>query len=143
MIARYPDWRGRLLTYLGACARTPFAPGAHDCALFAAGAVAAMTGTDLAAGWRGRYGSLADGLLALRAAGYPDQVALTAAHLPEWLDEDGAPWPMRAGVGDVAVVDGDGGWPALGIVQGPGIYVLQPDGLATLPLTLARRAFLV
>lgn len=140
-MTRHTDWRTRLLAYVSDCAARPFAAGRHDCALFAAGAVEAMTGRDLAAEWRGRYRSIGGGLRLLARAGHADQVAFAAHLLPEWLDTAGAPWPLRAEVGDVAAVEGDGGRPALGIVQGPGIYVLQEGGLATLPLILAQRAF--
>ena len=59
---RHSNWTAPLIEYLAAAARRPFKPGHHDCALFAAGAVAAMTGTDFAAQWRGRYTTLRGGL---------------------------------------------------------------------------------
>lgn len=58
-MTRCEDWHARLAAYVFDAGRTPFAYGSHDCALFAAGAVEAMTGTDLAAGWRGIYRTLA------------------------------------------------------------------------------------
>lgn len=135
-IARYPDWRARLTAYLAAGAREPFAYGRHDCALFAAGAVAAMTGIDLAAPFRGRYRSLRGGLRVMRAAGYADHVALAAAHLP-------ACDPARALPGDLAVFDTPDGR-ALGVVQGPGVYVLGPSGaLSIMPRTAASGALTV
>ena len=136
MAERLPDWPLRLVAYVTAQARRPFAPGDHDCALFVAGAVAAMTGEDPAEGVKGRYTTVKGGLRVLRAAGFADHVAAVAARCPE------IP-VLRAGVGDIAVVDGDDGLPALGIVQGEAIYVLHPTGLALLPLTRARRAFRV
>lgn len=51
------DWQPRLDAYLAASRRTAFVWGTHDCVLFAAGAVAAQTGIDPAAPWRGRYDS--------------------------------------------------------------------------------------
>ena len=114
MAQRLPNWRPRLAEYVATTADRPFAPGDHDCALFVAGAVAAMTGEDPAEGFKARYTTIKGGLRVL-----------------------------RAGVGDIAVVDGDDGLPALGIVQGEAIYVLHPTGLALLPLTRARRAFRV
>jgi len=44
-----------LSTYLAQCEGRPYAYGEHDCALFAAGAVLAMTGEDPAGPFRGRY----------------------------------------------------------------------------------------
>jgi hypothetical protein len=133
LIRRTHDWRGRLTAWLSTKARAPFAYGEHDCALFAAGAIEAMTGVDPAAEWRGRYSTWRGGLRVLRAAGINDQVAAVAALLTE------IP-PSFAAAGDIAVVAGEGG-PALGVVQGEWIYVLRPEGLALVPFESASRAF--
>ena len=49
------DWEQRLHDYLSGCEDAEFAWGTLDCALFAAGAVEAMTGDDPAAAYRGHY----------------------------------------------------------------------------------------
>ena len=134
-ICKTSGWEARLTDYLAGIARRPFAEGVHDCALFAAGAVAAMTGTDLAAEWRGRYPGTKAGLRALRRKGFADHVALVAAQFDE------VPVAM-AQPGDIAVVvENDG--PALGIVQGAAIYLLAPQGLGHCNLMRASRAFRV
>lgn len=134
-MARHPDWQLRLMQVLAEAARRPFQPGQHDCALFTAACVQAMTGQDIAAGWRGRYRTLRGGRIVLRRAGYADHVALAAAHFPEI--------PVaRANPGDIAAVPTPDG-PALGIVQGEAIYLLAPDGLGASPLLSASRAFRV
>lgn len=87
-VKRFADWEARLGAYLEANAGVAFAYGAHDCALFSAGAVEAMTGVDLAAEFRGAYDSefgaarvlaskgegtleaTIDGLLSARPIGY-------------------------------------------------------------------------
>ncbi|MFE3836065.1 DUF6950 family protein [Pseudogemmobacter sonorensis] len=130
MIKRTPGWQRRLAVYLGTVARSPFAFGSQDCALFAAGAVEAMTGTDLAASYRGRYTTLRGGLRIMRRDGFADHIAFFGHHLP---DRDGPPQP-----GDLAVVPTDDG-PALGVVQGDQIYVTSPGGLALVPLGDAPR----
>lgn len=130
---RRTDWRARLAQYVAAMAGQGFSYGALDCALFAAGAVEAMTGADLAAGYRGRYRTLTGGLRHLRAAGYADQVALAAACFPE------VP-PAYAAAGDLVALPGDAG-AALGIVQGGGVYCLQPAGLAVVSRLHVQRAF--
>lgn len=132
---RTPDWKLALIQYVGEAARKPFEFGSHDCALFAAGAVLAMTGVDLAAKWRGKYTTLKGGLLALKRAGYADHIALAAAKFAEIA-------PAFAAPGDLAVIDGPDG-AALGVVQGEGVYVLTQGGLGMLPLTHARTAFRV
>lgn len=136
-ILRRPDWRARLAEYLAQVAHNRFRPGAHDCALFAAGAVEAMTGADLAAEWRGTYRSLSGGRKALKAAGFADHVALVASHFEE------VP-PAFARVGDVAVLPGatrQGA--ALGIVQGASVYCLLPSGLAVVSRLHMKKAFRV
>jgi hypothetical protein len=120
-LVRRPDWRSRLDQYLAACARRKFDAGRHDCALFAAGAVEAVTGTDLAAEYRGRYRTIRGGK---RIAG-GDHVALAASLLPSRESV------LHARPGDIAVL-GD----ALGVVCGEHIAALHPvRGLASLPLT--------
>lgn len=132
---RHPDWKLRLMQYLGEAARSPFVPGQHDCALFVAGAVEAMTGIDYARPFKGRYTTLKGGLRVLREAGFADHAALAAAWLPEIA-------PAFAAPGDLAVIETPDG-PAMGVVQGEGIYVLTVDRLGIVPLLGAARAFRV
>ncbi len=133
-LQRLPDWRVRLTDYLNRVARLRFRPGRHDCALFAAGAVQAMTGIDPARGWRG-YRTLNEGRLKLERLGYGDHIALAEAWLPE------VP-PSFGREGDIAVLDGDIDQ-SLGVVQGARIYVLRPGGLGLVSLTEAQRMFRV
>lgn len=134
-IARKPGWRGALTHYVIATARDPFAWGKSDCAIWAAGAIEAMTGTDIARGFRG-YRSWAGGVRKARAKGFEDHVAYFASLFPE------IP-PSMAQIGDVACVPADGDTLAIGIVQGEGIYVPMPEGRGIVPLTSAIRAFRV
>lgn len=134
---RKKDWRADLMRYVERTACLPFAPGTQDCAVWTAGAVRAMTGTDMAAPYRGNYETLAEGYLLLRRSGYEDAIEIAAENLPS------IP-PLQAQVGDVAVVMPEGSnEPALGIVQGPFVYVLREDGLGHVPLSDAIRAFRV
>lgn len=133
---RRNDWQPRLVAYLDACRGQAYAVGRFDCALFAAGAVEAMTGLDLASDWRGRYRTLRGGLRVLRAAGYVDHLALARAHF--------APVPVAfAQSGDLAAANGPEGV-ALGVVVGPHAHFLHVErGLIALPLTQAREVFRV
>lgn len=135
-MTRRADWRSRLRSYVDDCRRRPIDLGRHDCALFAAGAVEAMTGIDHAADFRGSYGTMAGGLRRVRKAGYIDHVDMVAALYPEIRPA------ILAQVGDIAVVDGEGA-PALGIVGGARVFVLRPAGMVTLDLTAIQRAFRV
>lgn len=133
---RRPDWRAQLGQYLAEVARRTFRPGAHDCALFAAGAVEAMTGFDAAAEWRGTYRTLAAGRRALQAAGFEDHLALVATFCPEVS-------PAMASVGDLVAVPADDGEVALGVVQGAAIYCLTPGGMALVSRLHVQKAFKV
>ena len=129
---RSPGWQGRLHQYIEARRGQAFRPGRNDCACFAAGAVAAMTGTDLSVGWR--YGSLAGGRRLLKQAGFADHVALAAQSFET---------TTMPGPGDLAVLPAPDGSDALGIVQGEAVYVVAPDGLGIAPLAAARLFFRV
>ncbi|WP_370286930.1 DUF6950 family protein [Pseudooceanicola nanhaiensis] len=133
---RLSDWRSRLAAYIAVSFERPLRPGRFDCALFAAGAIEAMTGEDPAADWRGSYSTIEGGISALRAAGHTDHVAFAAALFDEV--------PVaHARLGDLAVVP-EGDRAGLGVVQGARVYVLHiSGGLGTVPLIAAERAFRV
>jgi len=130
-MARLFDWHQRLTGYVSGIATQPFSPGVLDCALFAAGAVDAMTGKNYAKKWRG-YKTLKGGYKALKKAGFNDHIALAASILEEIK-------PAFASAGDIAVVDEN----ALGVVQGSMIYVVGPDGLGMVPMSRATKFFRV
>jgi len=133
MIAtRRPDWRPRLVAYLEEVRARPFAYGTHDCALFVAGAVEAMTGFDAAAGFRDQYDSLKGGLKLLPKG---DHVALVGRLLEEV--------PVAfAQVGDIAVI-GEIGVPALGLFEGESVLVVRDEGVGHMPRSAATQAFRV
>lgn len=133
---RLPDWRSRLALHVAAHARVPFRPGRHDCALFAAGGRAALTGIDVLEQARGRYDSIDGGFKLAARHGYASPFAAVADGLEEI-------HPAYAVVGDLALLDDDDGNPAMGIVQGEMVYVLGARGLALVPLTEVRRAWRV
>jgi len=118
-LTRHTDWQPRLVTYLGQHAARSFAWGEHDCALFAAGAIEAMTGTDLSGGAAGTYATRAEGMALLDnrdgLIGFVDRF-LTRIQ------------PSLARPGDVIAV-GHGRVAALGILQGNAVYVLRDTGL--------------
>lgn len=130
---RLYDWEARFAAYIVGIARTPFRPGALDCALFAAGGAQAVTGIDPAAAFRGRYRTIEAGLKLMRAGGHEDHVAFAQAHFP-------AVGRAQALPADIAVVT-DAGFsrsgPALGLVQGEMIYVLRGAGLGLVPIEAA------
>lgn len=130
-MTRLPGWQSRLAAWLSSISRTPFEPGRHDCALFAAGAVEALTGVDLAADWRGHYRTLRGGIRVLRRAGYADHIALARAHFPV---------TARPRPGDLAVIATSTG-PALGVMQGLHIYAPAEIGWGLSPRAAASEFF--
>lgn len=116
-----------LTAYLERVRAEPFAYGSHDCALFAAGAIQAQTGVDPAEAFRGRYGSLREGLKALKAQGYESHVDLARAVLKP-VDR-----PF-AQTGDIAVLNLDRG-PALGVVDGSRVFFLSDGGMMHIEFT--------
>lgn len=134
---RFTFWRTALFDYVHASAPKPFRWGEHDCGLFAAGAVQAMTGEDFAADFRGRYTSLGSGLRQLRKAGFDNHAEMAASLLHEI-------HPSMAQIGDIAAINVEGHI-ALGIFQGERIYVLRPGaaGIGTVLRLDAERAFRV
>lgn len=122
---RRPDWKARLSAYVDAVRREPFAYGSHDCALFAAGALEAMTGEDPARAFRGTYGTLEEGEARLRAAGFASCLDYARSLLEPVA-------PVHAQRGDIAVVDI--GAPSFGVVLGAQIALLSEYGVALIDL---------
>ncbi len=129
LLERRDDWQPRLMSYLTKVHAIPFSYGTHDCALFCAGALEAMTGVDVAKGHRG-YKSRAAGIRKMHKAGFDDHVAYFASFLVEV-------GVLDAQAGDIAVLEGA----ALGVVQGRGIYVLSEGRMVTVSLLSAVRIF--
>lgn len=134
-LVRLPAWRSALTNWLHAVRLTPFCQANHDCALFAAGAVHAMTGVDFAAPFRGRYTTTRGGLRLLRRAGFGDHIALAAAHLPAC-----GLFDIREG--DLVVIGSPAG-PALGVVQGALAFVPGARGTSLVSISGALGAFKV
>jgi hypothetical protein len=100
---RYPDWPSRLMGAIDAARAKPFSWGELDCCLFACDCVAAMTGVDPAAWFRGRYHTAAGARRKLRiysGGGLEATVALLAARhgLPEIM-------VAQAQRGDLVLID--------------------------------------
>ena len=69
MLTRLPDWQKRLSDLIVSRMQKPFVWGSNDCCLFAADAVLAVTGVDLARDERGRYGDRAGSQSVLKGVG--------------------------------------------------------------------------
>lgn len=94
-VARVRDWPERLDAVFRAHGDVPFTWGEHDCCLFAANCVQAVTGIDVAADLRGTYADAAGAARTLAGVGGPE--ALCDARLFERV-------PVAAAhVGDVGI----------------------------------------
>lgn len=137
-MTRLPDWMARLSAELDRQRRIPFAWGEQDCVLgFAAKAVEAITGTDLAEGYRERYRTPLGAVRLLRDEGADSLGDFVGRFLPEIE-------PNFADIGDVAVVASDGPiGQALGIVDATGLIVMTTEGHGRLDRAEMLRAFRV
>lgn len=139
---RVPDWRQRLERAIDDIRYAGFDwQSQHDCAIGLAGrAVHAVTDVDVIADWRGRYSSRRGALLAMKRAGFDNIADMAASLLPEI-----AEGPCMASLGDIAAIavpNSPFGY-ALGVVNGERILVLRDEGVGTVDLLQATRAFRV
>jgi len=117
-VSRPPDWPERLLAALAAARDRPFRWGEHDCCLFAADLIEAVTGVDPAAAFRpvrprgepgavdGRRYRTAQGALALlRLHAWVDEIAAGARRRSAPPEE---PRPVEAALARAAA---EQGWP--------------------------------
>lgn len=114
----------------------PFAWGAHDCALFAADAVQAQTGTDPAAGLRGTYATQAGAARVIKKRGGLQAIATAALGAP-------LPSPLLARAGDVGLVTTHDGTQALAVCHGAYWLAPGPEGLCPVTLRSATVAWRV
>ncbi len=126
---RFENWPELLAAFIEARRHTPFKWGESDCCLFAADALLAMTGVDVAAHNRGKYDT-ARGALALikEAGGVSGLVAL------EPVDR------KLASRGDIVMVDTAQG-DALGVLLGRTVAAQGADGLVFLPPSAIEQAW--
>lgn len=136
---RARDWAVRLDAYIAAGQRAPFRRGRNDCCLFACGAIAAMTGVDPGAWFRGRYASAFGARFMLRqfaGGGLEEAVDKLAAEL------EAAEIPaLSASRGDLCLAGSLDGISGLGICLGPRAAFMTPAGLAFVPITRVKRAW--
>ncbi len=136
---RLPDWRQRFEAAIDDIRRTAFAWGTHDCGPALAGRIVlAVTGVDVAAPYRDQYRTASEAVRLIREAGFNDLADLVASILPEI-------HPSQARIGDIAAfsIEGSPLGSALGVVNGERVFVLRPEGVGTMGLLQAHRAFKV
>lgn len=133
-LARLPDWQARFAALCDARRSTPFAWGSHDCCLWAADCVQAITGHDFAAPYRGRYDDAKGAAELLVRDGGVGAIASAAL---------GAPVPVSlATVGDVVLVQQEGR-KALAVCNGSAALATGPHGLVSIGMDAALAAWKV
>lgn len=135
MIKRTDDWLIRLHEAVEAQRHDQFAWGERDCALFAADCVLAMTGTDPAKGFRGRYKTSQGAALALKRAGHMTLADMASSVLT------GIPVAL-ASTGDVAAWEDDGNL-VLGVFIGERVMGRMTHGLGTVDRSVVTMAWRV
>jgi hypothetical protein len=140
---RFEDWPRRLERFLVEACGREFHYGAWDCSLFVADAVQAMTGTDIAAPFRGRYASYRDALQLARSESPRKSLRsfLAQALTKSGLSEIAVPFAQR---GDVLLLKRSRDC-SLGILSlnGKDILAAAETGYTRLPFHLALRAWRV
>lgn len=138
-LERLPNWRTRFETAIDEIKYVPFDWSTqHDCGPGLAGRmVYAITGEDLAVKYQGKYKTAAGALKVMRKAGFDNLADLAASFLPEI-------HPSQASLGDIVAYEMDSPFGfALGVVNGERVFVLRPEGVGTMDLLAAKRAFKV
>lgn len=141
-LIRKHDWQSQFHKFLDARAAQPFAWGSNDCCLFTADAIEAITGTDLAADFRGKYTDQASAMAAIKTiagGSTPEDAAVYVAKQHQLIELPSAKFAQR---GDMVVLDSDGGT-AVGIVYLNGLdsIFVGPDGLRRVKTAQCRRAW--
>ena len=116
--------------------------GSHDCALFAANAVQAITGTDIADDFRGKYTTQLGAFRTISKVTSGSTVADAAAYCAAKHDLTEHEHPLMAKRGDLVVIN-NGGDLIAGVVHLNGRHVVSVSetGLMMLPITNIVRAW--
>ena len=127
---RKPNWPEILAAKIELARSKPFSWGTHDCCMFSADVVLAMTGTDYAEEFRGKYTTATGAAKALKKYGLGSiENSLTAKF--------GEPvHPFKASRGDVVLADAPTTYKALGVCLGEKAVFAGKDGMVFLPMNL-------
>lgn len=121
----------------------PFAWGVNDCAFFAADAIRAMTGTDIADDFRDKYNTEVGALRAIKKVTGGSSIADAAAYCAGKHGLIEHKYPLMAKRGDLVLVKNRDGDEIAGIVSLDGRYVVSPgdEGLVKFSIIEVTRAW--
>jgi hypothetical protein len=135
-LARMPDWPERMQAAIASARHEPFQWGRHDCALFAANVVAALTGTDLAHKFRDQYADRDGAERILDQHGGLYEIASAALGPPRTIK-------CYTARGDVVLI-AEAEWESLGICDGAGsVHAYINGGIIRQPMSRWRHTWRV
>jgi hypothetical protein len=135
-LKKHDHWHTRAFDpFLRERASMPFAWGSNDCALFAADAILASTGIDIADDFRGRYSTQLGALRTIQEVTGGTSVADAAAYCAAKHGLVEHTHPLLAKRGDLVIIDNAGTLIA-GVVHLNGFHVVSVSeaGLVRLPV---------
>lgn len=132
MTKRIHSWGSALAAVVAERMRTPFVWGTHDCALWAADCVYAVTGEDPATDLRGTYSTAFEAVDVLQRLGGLEAIA--SARIGPQVN------PKLAQVGDIAMCQVEGR-DALAVVMGSHLLAPGESGLVPVPMSEARKVW--
>jgi hypothetical protein len=144
MVQREQNWEMLLHNFVESRKKQPFKYGINDCALFVADAIQAMTGTDVAADFRGKYTDMLSSLAIIKQVTGGTTVEDVAVFEFAKSGIKELSTVKLAQRGDVVLCNNEGA-PALGIVYLNGIdgLFVGTDGLFKVAVLACRRAWRV
>lgn len=139
-LIRQPGWRSRLEAVIDEVKEKPFSWEDNECVIgLAARAVYAITLVDMGAQFRGTFNSPESAYRVMKKAGADNLADLAGKYLEEY--EGGV---SQAKIGDIVAVPVDTKFKfGLGVVNGERFFVLMENGIGTMDLSAATRAFKV
>ena len=135
MITRKQGWQLEFEKCVAENYHTRFEWGTHDCCLWAANLVLAITGHDVAADFRGKY-STAKGAVEILEAGEGIATLWTKHLCAEPVS------PLFASIGDVVLAELDG-QETMAVCNGDTLLATGLTGLCALPMSAALKAWRV
>lgn len=138
MITRNHDWDVVLAREIDLARNRSFTWGSFDCATWACDVIREMTGTDLAADFRGKYESRAEARAIINQYGSLEDLVRAVGGLPEIN-------PTMACRGDLVLVTQTGGRKALGLVGTDARYAVctGATGVVFVPMNQATHVWRV
>jgi hypothetical protein len=135
-LTKHEHWHTRAFDpFLRERANMPFEWGTNDCATFAADAILANTGIDIADDFRGKYTTQLGALKTIREVTGGTSVADAAAYCAAKHGLVEHTYPLMAKRGDLVVIENDGNLIA-GVVHLNGFHAISVSeaGLVRLPI---------